>query len=153
MANYTAADIKNLREETGAGMLDCKKALDESNGDMSAAREWIKARGMAKAAKTADRETKEGYIGSYVHATGKTAALVEVLCETDFVARNDEFRTLVRDIAMHVVAMNPADVAELLEQEFVKDPSQTIEQLLKALSGKIGENMTIARFVRYQVGE
>lgn len=153
MPNYTAADIKQLREETGAGMMDCKKALDESNGDMDKAREWVKQRGLAKAEKTADRETKEGYIASYVHGDNKTAALVEILCETDFVARNDEFQEMARGVAMQVVAMNPESVEELLSQEFIKNPSQTIEELVKGTSGKIGERFVISRFVRYEVGE
>lgn len=153
MPNYTAADIKKLREETGAGMLDCKKALEESSGDMDKAREWVKARGLAKAEKKADRETKEGYIASYVHMTGKIASLVEILCETDFVAMNDEFQAMAKDIAMQVASMDPESVEDLMSQDFVKDPSMTIEGLLKSLSGKIGEKFVINRFVRYQLGE
>lgn len=153
MSNYTAADIKKLREETGAGMLDCKKALEESNGDMDKAKEWVKARGLAKAEKKADRETNEGYIASYVHMTGKIASLVEILCETDFVAMNEEFQAMARDIAMQVASMNPENVEELMKQDFIKDPSMTIEGLLKSLSGKIGEKFVINRFVRYQIGE
>lgn len=151
--SFTAADVKKLREETGAGMMDCKKALDETQGDYEAAKEIVRQRGLAKAEKKADRETGEGYIASYVHANGKTAALVEVLCETDFVGRNPEFQTMARDIAMQVVAMSPADVAELLAQEFIKDPAQTVEEVVKSLSGKIGEKFVVNRFVRYAVGE
>ena len=152
MAKDTAENIKKLREETGAGMMDCKKALDASDGDMDKAREWVKERGLAKAEKTADRETKEGYIATYVHCT-KMAAMVEILCETDFVARNTEFQEMAKNVAMQVVSMNPANVEELMSQEFVKDPSTTIEQMVKGLSGKIGEKFVIHRFVRYQVGE
>jgi elongation factor Ts len=152
MANYTAADIKTLREETGAGMMDCKKALDESNGDMEKAREWVKQRGLAKAEKTADRETKEGYIASYVHGNNKMAAMVEILCETDYVARNPEFQEMAKSVAMQVVSMNPSSVEELLSQDFIKDPSMTIEQLVKGLSGKIGERFVVSRFIRYEVG-
>ncbi len=151
--SYTAADVKQLREETGAGMMDCKKALDEAGGDYAKARDLVRERGLAKAEKKADRETKEGYIASYVHATGKNAVMVELLCETDFVGRNEEFRALGRDIAMQVSAMAPETVEELLAQEFIKDGSQTIEQMLKALSGKIGEKLMVGRFVRYVVGE
>ena len=151
--NYTAADIKNLREETGAGMMDCKKALEESNGDMDKAREWIKQRGLIKAEKKADREAKEGFIAHYVHNDHKTAALVEILCETDFVARNDEFQKMATDVAMQVVAMNPENVEELLAQDFIKDSDMTVEELVKQLSGKIGERFIVNRFVRYQVGE
>jgi elongation factor Ts len=153
MPNYTAADVKNLRQETGAGIMDCKKALEDSNGDMDKAREWVRQKGMARAEKKSDRETNEGYIASYVHANNKTAALVEILCETDFVARNDEFQAMARNVAMQVVAMSPTTVEELLAQEFIKSPSQTIEQLVKGLSGKIGERFVVNRFVRYQVGD
>lgn len=153
MPNYTAADVKALREETGAGMMDCKKALDESNGDMDQAREWVRQRGLAKAEKKADRETKEGYIASYVHANGKIAALVEILCETDFVARNEEFQTMARNVAMQVASMNPDSVEDLLNQEFIKNPDQTIEELVKGLSGKIGEKFVLNRILRWEVGE
>ncbi len=153
MANYTATDVKNLREITGAGMMDCKKALDAADGDMKKAEALVKEKGLANAEKKADRETKEGYIASYVHTTGKTAALVEILCETDFVGRNEEFRTMARDIALQVVAMNPASTEELLTQPFIKDGSVTIETLIKQLSGKIGERFVLSRFIRYGVGE
>ncbi len=148
-----ASDIKKLREETGAGVMDCKKALTEAGGDYKKALELVKKRGLAKAEKKADRETKEGYIASYVHATGKIGALVEILCETDFVARNEELRQLGKDIAMQVVAMNPADLKELLKQEFIKDPSVTIETLVKERSGKLGEKLVLSRFQRLEVGE
>ncbi len=152
MANYTAADIKALREETGAGMMDCKRALDESAGNMDTAREWVRQRGLAKAEKKADRETKEGYIASYVHSNNRIAAMVEILCETDYVARNSEFQEMARGVAMQVVSMNPINVEELLQQEFIKNPSETIDELVKSLSGKIGERFVISRFVRYEVG-
>lgn len=150
--NYTAADIKALREETGAGMMDCKRALEESNGDMEKAREWVRQRGLAKAEKKADRETKEGYIASYVHNNGKVAAMVEILCETDFVARNQEFQEMARNVAMQVVSMNPASVEELLEQDYIRGEG-TIDELVKGLSGKIGEKFVVNRFVRYEVGQ
>jgi len=153
MANYTATDVKNLRELTGAGMMDCKKALDAADGDMKKAEALVKEKGLANADKKADRETKEGYVASYVHTTGKTAALVEILCETDFVGRNEEFRAMVKEIAMQVVAMSPATTEELLAQPFIKDSSVTIETLIKQLSGKIGEKFVLSRFVRYEVGE
>jgi len=153
MANYTAADIKALREETGAGMLDCKKALEESAGDMEKAREWVRQRGLARAEKTADRATPEGYIASYVHNNGKIAALVEILCETDYVARNPEFQEMAKHVAMQVASMNPASIEELLAQEFIRNPDTTIEELVKSLSGKIGEKFVVNRFVRYEVGE
>ena len=150
---FTARDIKKLREETGAGVMDCQKALKEADGNYQKAVEIVKAKGLAKAEKKADRETKEGFIGSYVHATGKIGALVEILCETDFVARNEELRTLAKDVAMQVVAMNPENLDELLKQEFIKDPSTTIEDLVKSLSGKLGEKLVLNRFQRLEVGE
>jgi len=152
MANYTATDIKNLREETGAGMMDCKKALDEANGDFAKAKELVFQRGLAKAEKKSDRETKIGFIASYVHTNHQVAALVEILCETDFVARNDEFQTMAKEVAMQVTAMNPESVDELLAQETLKNPSITVQDLVKSLSGKIGEKFVISRFTRYQVG-
>ncbi len=150
---YTAADIKALRELTGAGMMDCKRALEESNGDMKKAEELVKARGLARAEKKSDRETKEGYIASYVHTNNKVAALVEILCETDFVARNPEFQTMAREVAMQVVSMSPETVEELLAQDYLRDPSITVDTLVKQLSGKIGEKFVVNRFVRYAVGE
>lgn len=153
MANYTAQDVKKLREVTGAGMMDCKKALDEANGNFDEAIEVVRQRGLALAQKKSDRETKEGYIASYVHANNKVAALVEILCETDFVARNDEFQAMARDVAMHVVAMNPATVADLLEDQFIKDPNITVDDLVKGVSGKIGEKFVVNKFIRYEVGQ
>jgi len=153
MANYTAADIKKLREATGAGMMDCKKALETSEGDYEKALAWIDERQLARAEKKADRETEEGYIASYVHSNNKVAALVEINCETDFVARNEEFQAMARNVAMQVVSMNPENVAELLKQDFIKDPGQDIEHYVKAVSGKIGEKFVVKRFARYEVGQ
>ncbi|NCN51354.1 MAG: translation elongation factor Ts [Candidatus Pacebacteria bacterium] len=151
--SYSVSDVKKLREETGAGMMDCKKALDSANGDYEAAKEIVRQKGLARAEKKADRETKEGYISSYVHATGKTASMVELLCETDFVARNDEFQAMAKGLAMQVVAMSPETVEELLSQDYIKDPSMTVEEVVKGLSGKIGEKFVVNRFVKYVVGE
>jgi elongation factor Ts len=153
MANYSASDIKALREETGAGMMDCKKALEESAGDMTKAKEWIKLRGLAKAEKKSDRETNEGYVAVYSHSNNKLAAMVEIKCETDFVARNPEFQEMAKNVAMQVASMNPENVEELLKQDFIRDPSTTIEDLVKGLSGKIGEKFVVERFVRFEVGE
>lgn len=146
-------EIKKLREETGARIMDCKKALEAAEGDMKKAKALVEEKGLARAEKTADRETKEGFIASYVHSNGLIGALVEIQCETDFVAANDEFRTMARDVAMQVVAMNPENVEELLAQDFIKDPSKNIELLIKSVSGKIGERMVLTRFVRYEVGK
>ncbi len=149
----TATDIKALRDRTGAGMMDCKRALEDAGGDMDKGEELVKARGLAKAEKKSDRETKEGYIASYVHTNNKIASMVEILCETDFVARNPEFQTMAREVAMQVVSMDPKTVDELLAQEYLRNPSITIETLVKQLSGKIGEKFVVSRFVRYAVGE
>lgn len=153
MANYTTADIKKLREETGAGMMDCKKALDAAKGNYDEAVQVVKQRGLAKAEKKADRETKEGYIASYVHANNKVAALVEILCETDYVARNEEFQAMARDVAMHVVAMNPENVEALMADDFVKDSNITVKDMVMGVSGKIGEKFVVNRFSRYEVGQ
>jgi len=145
--------VKKLRLETGAGVMDCKKALTEAKGKYDEALKIVRAKGMARAEKKQNRETKISYIAEYAHANNQVAALVEVLCETDFVARNDQFKTMARDIAMQVVAMNPKDVTELLEQEFIKDPDLTVAELVKTISGKVGEKFVVSRFSRMQVGE
>jgi elongation factor Ts len=151
--SYTAADIKKLREVTGAGIMECKKAFEEAAGDFKKAQEIVRERGIMKAEKKADRETKQGFIASYVHGNGAVAAMVELLCETDFVARNEEFQALAKEIAMQVAAMKPVDVTELLSQESIRDGKHTIESMIKNLSGTIGEKFVLSRFVRYEVGE
>lgn len=151
--SYSAQDIKTLREKTGAAIMDCKKALEEAKGDMKKAEELVKQRGLAKAEKKADRETKEGFIGSYVHTNGKIGVMVELLCETDFVARNEEFQLLGREIAMHLATSEAKDVEELLKEESIRDASVTIEDMVKQLSGKIGEKIVVSRFVKYLLGE
>lgn len=147
------SDVKALREQTGAGVMDAKKALEESGGDMKKAAEWVRQRGLAKAEKKADRETREGLIAHYVHTNGKVAALVEILCETDFVARGEELQSLSKEVAMQVASMNPSDVEDLLSQDFIKDGSQTIRDLVQGLSGKIGEKIMVNRFVRFELGQ
>jgi elongation factor Ts len=198
----TATSIKDLRERTGAGMADCKKALTETSGDMDKAIDYLRAKGLAKAAKKAGREATEGLVTSYIHAGGRIGVLVEVNCETDFVARNDDFVGFTKDVAMQIAAMTPlyvrkeevpADAVEheksvlvakakedpkmagkpdqvlakitegqvtkwlkeicLLDQPFVKNPDKTIEQLQQELVAKIGENIKIRRFVRFELGE
>jgi len=145
--------IKKLRDKTGAGVMDVKKALEEAKGDMKKAEEIIREKGLAKAKKKSDREVKSGLIYSYVHQTGKVGAMVEVACETDFVAKNDEFVGLCKEIAMQVASMNPKDVKELEEQSYIRDSSKKVGDLVKELVGKIGENMRIVRFVRFELGE
>ncbi|CAG7602715.1 Elongation factor Ts [Paenibacillus solanacearum] len=193
-----AAAVKELREKTGAGMLDCKKALEEANGDLTKAAEILREKGLAAAAKKEGRVATEGLIESYIHAGGRIGVLVEVNSETDFVAKNEQFREFVRDVALQIAAANPKYIRReevpqealdkereiltnqalnegkpekivekivegrlskyyeeycLLEQPFIKDPDKTIEQLLKEKIATIGENLSIRRFVRYELGE
>jgi elongation factor Ts len=194
----SASLVKDLREKTGAGMMDCKKALVETAGDFDKAVEYLRKKGIASASKKSGRVTKEGAVTSYIHGEGKVGVLLEVNCETDFVARTEQFRQLVKDLAMHIAAANPQwvnaeevpaevlakekeiavaqmqasgkpaavleKIAEgkvkkfyedncLLHQVFVKDPSKTIEQLLKEAIATLGENMSIRRFARFALGE
>lgn len=149
----TVEQIKKLREQTQAGVMECRQALEESGGDMKKAAEILTTKGVARAEKKAGREVKAGLVEAYVHNTGKVAALVEVACETDFVARTDEFKTLCHEIAMQVASMNPKDVDELLKQEYIRDASKTIEQLVKETIGKLGENMVVRGFSRLSLGE
>lgn len=144
--------LKKLREETSASISDCRMALDESHGDYAKAVAWLKKRGLEKAAKKSDRETSQGMIHSYIHGGGRVGVLLELLCETDFVAKTDEFVSLAREIEMQIAAMNPETVSELLKQEYIRDNSQTIEQLVKSVIGKLGENITIGRFQRFAIG-
>ncbi len=194
----SAKTVKELREKTGAGFMDCKKALKETGGDLEKALVYLREKGLSAAEKKSGRVTSEGIIYSYIHAGGKLGVLLEVNCETDFVARNEDFIALVKDIAMHIAAMGPAyirrsevpaDVVEaekaiyvnqakdsgkpdhviekivegkldkfvkgmcLLEQSFVKDPDKTVEKLIVESIAKIGENISVRRFVRFKVGE
>lgn len=194
----TAAMVKELRERTGAGMMDCKKALIATNGDIEKAIDELRTKGLAKAAKKAGRIASEGIVASYIHGGGRIGVLVEVNCETDFVAKTDEFKSLVHDIAMQIAASSPEYVRReevpeevinhekeilkaqaleegkpekviekmiegrlekffkekcLLEQPFIKDPDKTVQELVHEHIAKIGENINIRRFVRYEVGE
>jgi len=198
MAGISAKDVAELRRQTGAGMMDCKKALEETGGDFAKATEWLRAHGVARADKRADREVKQGLVESYVHHSGKVGVLIEIACETDFVARTDDFKQLAKDVAMHIAASAPlavsadqipADVVErerriyteqvaqegkpeairakivegklkkfyseaaLLDQPFVKDDKLTVGEVVKAVSGKTGENVVVRRFARFQLGE
>jgi len=143
--------IKEIREETGAGVVDVKKALDEASGYKEMALKILKKQGLKKADKKANRIAGEGAVVSYIHADGKSGAMVKLLCETDFVAKNDKFRELANDIAMHVVAMNPVDKDELYAQAFVKDPEVTVEDLIKGNIAAIGENIVVDSFVKVSV--
>jgi len=139
----TLDQIKALREETGAGIMDVRKALIESEGDTKAAKVWIEKKGLKRAAEKEDRTTEAGYVFSYVHFNGKVGSLVKLVCETDFVAKTDDFQNLGREIAMQVASMNPENVEELLKQDYLRDSSKTIEGMIKALSGKTGENIKV----------
>lgn len=163
--------IKELRELTNCGIVDCKKALEQAGGDLKKAKELLREKGLQMALKKASRVAREGRIEAYVHNGNKIGVVVEVNCETDFVARNEAFIQFSKDLAMHIAAMAPvylkkddvpADVVAggadtavlcLLEQPFVKDTSKTIQDLLNELVAKIGENIVIGRFVRYKIGE
>ena len=196
MAEISASQVRELRDSSGAPMMDCKKALDETAGDLNLAAEWLRKKGIATAAKKAGREAKDGLISSYIHHNGRVGVLLEVNCETDFVAKTDPFKELCRDVVLHIASMSPrydsrdqvpaelvakereiraaqidpkkpkemqekilegginkffAEVC-LLEQPFVKDDSRTIEQLRAEIVGKLGENMVIRRFVRFEIG-
>ncbi|MCP3892748.1 MAG: translation elongation factor Ts [Desulfobulbaceae bacterium] len=193
----TSKMVKDLRDKTQAGMMDCKKALEKTEGDMEKAVDLLRQKGLAVAAKRAGRATSEGVIETYIHAGGKLGVMVELGCETDFVAKNDDFREFARDIAMHVAAVNPVAITRedvpaeiiarekdiyvqqaldsgkpeaivekmvtgkiekylaeiaLLEQKYVKNPDLSIQDLLNELVGKMGENISIKRFARFQVG-
>jgi elongation factor Ts len=197
MAAINAEMIKELRVRTNAGIMDCKGALQEAGGDLEKAVDFLRKKGLATALKRAGRETSEGAINSYIHAGGRIGVLVEVNCETDFVAKTDEFRDLVKNLAMHIAATKPLgigrqDIPEeilgreeeiyreqaremgkpekildkiiqgkmekfykescLLEQQYVKDTEITIQELIHETVGKTGENITVKRFVRYQLG-
>ena len=201
MAAVTAADVKALRDRTGAGMMDCKSALEEAEGDVEKAIEILRVKGAASAAKRSGRGTSEGIVSSYVHATGRVGALVEVLCETDFVARNEDFKSFAREVAIHIAAMNPRHVSledipeedrereraileekakadgkpdnvigKIVEGQLAKWASElvlldqkhfneeryegkTIQDLVTEVAAKTGENVRIARFVRFEIGE
>lgn len=144
--------IKTLREETGFGVMVVKHALDEANGDATKAREILKEKSAMTVAKKADRATKQGLIHTYTHLS-KIGAMVEVNCETDFVARNDDFKQFVKNLTLHIASMNPTDVNDLLSQPYFLDDTSTIRQLLDQMVGKIGENIQIKRFARFALGE
>jgi elongation factor Ts len=144
--------IKELREKTGAGVADCREALEKSSGDLKKAEEYLRKQGFEKAAKKGDRATNAGLIDSYIHQ-GRVGVIVELLCETDFVARTDEFKTLAHEISMQVASMNPKDGPALLKQEYIRDPQKTISDLVKEAIAKLGENITLGRFSRFELGK
>lgn len=135
--------IKELREETGAGIMDVRKALTESDGDTKKAKAWLEAKGMKRAAEKSERDTEAGYVFSYVHFNGKVGSLIKMACETDFVAKTEDFQNLGKEIAMQVASMRPESVEELMKQDYLRDTSKTIEAMIKLVSGKTGENIKV----------
>lgn len=142
--------LKKLRAETGISVSECRQALEDADGDYDKALKILQSKAAEKAAKKADRETGQGLIETYVHA-GKIGVMVKLLCETDFVARTDEFKNLAHEIALQIASMHPKNVEELLKQEFIKDPGKTIDQMVKEAIQKTGENIVVKDFVRYQM--
>jgi len=160
--------IRALREETGAGIMDCKRALEQADGDLDRARGLLRESGLSAAVKKAGRATNEGLIETYVHSGGRLGAIVEINCETDFVARTDDFKSLAHEVAMQVAAMGPeyvdeADIPDdltvdpeqacLMRQAYIRDNSRTIRDLMNEAVGKLGENLKVRRFVRFNLGE
>lgn len=143
--------VKKIRSETGLGIMEIKAALVEVDGDEKKAKEILKAKGYEKAEKRAERETHQGRVATYTHSTGKIGVMVEMLCETDFVAKNEDFVAVTKDLCLQIAAMNPKDTEELLEQEFIKDPSQKIKDLVTALNAKFGENIKVGRIARFEI--
>jgi elongation factor Ts len=148
----TTEEIKSLRDETGVSIMQCKKALEEANGDMSKAKDVLKQKGLDKAASKSDREVNAGIVETYSHG-GRIGVLVEILCETDFVAKTEDFKALAHDVAMQIASMNPESKEDLLKQEYIKDGSQTIEDLVKAAVAKLGENIQIGNYSRIELGK
>jgi len=163
----SAETVKKLRDLTGAGMLDCKKALEETGGELDKAKEILRQRGIAIAEKKAAQETRQGLVESYIHADGRLGALVELNCQTDFMARTDGFRALAHDLAMQVAATDPQHIAPeelpagsdgnpeelcLLAQPFIRDPSRSIQDLINDIIAKTGENIRVRRFARFHLG-
>jgi elongation factor Ts len=168
VATISADLVKELRERTGAGVMECKRALEEAGGNLDRAVAVLQERGIAMAEKKAHRETSQGMVECYIHAGGRLGAMVEVNCETDFVARTEDFKRLARDLAMQIVASSPAFVSDedvpdgaegdpeelcLMRQPFIKDESRTVSDLVKEVIAKTGENIRIRRFTRFELGQ
>lgn len=151
MSNVSLEQLKKLRNETAASVADCRKALEESRGNYEKAITWLKAHGIEKAEKKSERTTSQGLVDAYIHQNGKIGALVEVLCETDFVARTSEFTHLTHEVAMQVASMNPKDIDSLLKQEYIRDNSKTVGSLIKETIAKLGENIVVKEFKRFEI--
>lgn len=143
-------DIQRLREATGAGVMECKKALQDSGGDFDKAKDLINERGLVRAETKSDRATGAGLLESYIH-NGRVGVLLELRCETDFVARSEPMKELSHNLVIHIASMNPENIESLLAQPYVKDESQTVENLIKQTIAKLGENLKVARFARYEL--
>lgn len=143
--------VKKVRLETGLGIMEIKSALEEANGDEKKAKEILKEKGFKKAESKAERETHQGRVATYTHSTGKIGVMVELLCETDFVAKHEDFLDLTKDLCLQIAAMNPEKVEDLLKQEFIKDPSKTIDEMVKGLVAKFGENIQIGKMARFEI--
>jgi len=153
MVKVSISQVKKLRSQTGAPIIECQQALKKAGGKLDKAKEILRKKGLARASKKTDRATSCGLVETYVHSTGKVGAMVELCCETDFVARTDEFKNLAHELAMQVASMNPKDVKALMNQEYIRDPDKKVEELVKETIGKLGENITIRRFERFKLGE
>lgn len=149
--NFSTEDIKKLRAKTGASIADVRQSLVDAGGDMAKAEEIIKQKGLDKAAAKSEREVKAGLVEVYSHS-GKVGVLIELLCETDFVAKTEDFKTLAHELALQVASMNPSSVEELLSQEYIRDNTQTVDQLVKGVIAKLGENIQVGRFERVALG-
>ncbi|MDD4106982.1 MAG: translation elongation factor Ts [Candidatus Shapirobacteria bacterium] len=143
--------VKKIRQETSLGIMEIKSAVEEAGGDEKKAKEILKEKGFKKAESKTERETHQGRVATYTHSTGKIGVMVELLCETDFVAKHEDFVALSKDVCLQIAAMNPETVEDLLKQEFIKDSSKTIEQMIKTLVAKFGENMKLTRFARFEI--
>lgn len=144
--------VKKLREQTSAGVLDCKKALIQAGGDFKIACEILKKKGVKLAKKKAERVTGEGSVEVYLHPGGRVASMLELACETDFVARNTGFKNLAHELAMQIASMNPSTIEVLLKQEYIRDQKKKVEDLINEAIAKFGENIKVKRFIRYEVG-
>lgn len=151
--NISLELLKKLRGETSAGVSDCRQALEDANGDFEKAKKFIVKRGLVKAAKKEGKVTGQGIVESYIHANGRVGVLVEIRCETDFVARTDDFKILAHELALQVAAMKPKSVKILLASSYIRETSTTVEELVKQTIAKVGENITVARFTRLELGE
>jgi elongation factor Ts len=147
----SAEQIKNLRQKTGISVIECKNALEETAGSEEEAIKILEKKGQEKAIKKSQRETKQGLVEAYIHNNGKVGVLLNLHCETDFVVRNEEFKKLAHDLAMHIAAMDPENLDELLSQPFIKDAGKTIKDILTDAISKIGENIKIDKFIRYEI--